>query len=73
MKFAIIVVNINTCTVTEPLKLAFLAQMTYNQPNSHTSRKNGKKKNHCNWSFKNCLACKTTITFNKQKIITKTK
>jgi hypothetical protein len=44
MKFAIIVVNINTCRIIEPLKLAFLAQVTYNQPNSHTSRKNAKRK-----------------------------
>jgi len=32
--------------------LAFLAQVTYNQPNSHILKKKYKKKNHCNWSFK---------------------
>jgi hypothetical protein len=32
MKFATIVINISTCKGIEPLKLAFLAQVTYNQP-----------------------------------------
>ncbi len=70
MKFATIVINISTCKGIEPLKLAFLAQVTYNQPIQHTittSLKKIKKEKTLHWSFKNCLACKTTIEFNKQQ------
>jgi ABC-type arginine transport system ATPase subunit len=44
MKFATIVVNISTCEGIEPLKPAFLAQVTYNNQVSIPSKKMQKEK-----------------------------